>query len=89
MESLKPLREVKDSLLRAPEEVSHTERKVEAQGDSVANTIETSFEELHTILETCKQQLLVEAGRRVREKMEKLKGQKENLSIASAVSTVL
>ena len=85
MESLKPLREVEDSLSRALKEVSHTEREVEAQGDSVANTIETSFEELHTILETRKQQLLEEAGRRVREKMEKLKGQEENLSIASAV----
>ena len=84
MESLKPLREVEDSLSQALEEVSHTEREVEAQGDSVANTIETSFEELHTILETRKQQLLEEAGRRVREKMEKLKGQEENLSIASA-----
>ena len=84
MESLKPLREVEDSLSRALEEVSHTECEVEAQGDSVANTIETSFEELHTILETRKQQLLEEAGRRVREKMEKLKGQEENLSIASA-----
>ena len=50
----------------------------------MANTIETSFEELHTILETRKQQLLEEAGRRVREKMEKLKAQEENLSIASA-----
>ena len=77
MESLKPLREVEDSLSRALEELS--------QGDSVANTIETSFEELHTILETCKQQLLEEAGRRVREKIEKLKGQEESLSIASAV----
>ena len=84
MESLKPLREVEDSLSRALEEVSHTEREVEAQGDSVANTIGTSFEELHTILETRKQQLLEEAGRRVREKMERLKGQEENLSIASA-----
>ena len=84
MESLKPLREVEDSLSQALKEVSHTEHEVEAQGDSVANTIETSFEELHTILETRKQQLLEEAGRRVREKMENLKGQEENLSIASA-----
>ena len=75
MESLKPLREVEDSLSRALKEVSNTECEVETQGDYVANIIETSFEELHTILETCKQQLLEEAGRRVREKMEKLKGQ--------------
>ena len=84
MESLKPLREVEDSLSRALEEVSHAEREVVAQGDSVTNTIETSFEELRTILETRKQQLLEETGRRVREKMEKLKGQERNLSIASA-----
>ena len=84
MDSLKPLREVEDSLSRALEEVCNTEREVEAQGDSVANTIETSFEELHTILETRKQQMLEEAKGRVREKMEKLKGQKKNLSIASA-----
>ena len=84
MESLKPLREVEDSLSRTLKKVSHTEHEVEAQGDSVANTIETSFEELHTILETRKQQLLEEAGRRVREKMENLKGQEKNLSIASA-----
>ena len=84
MDSLKPHREVEDSLSRALEEVSNTEREVEAQGDSVANTIETSFEELHTILETRKQQLLEEAKRRVREKMENVKGQEKNLSIASA-----
>ena len=84
MESLKPLREVEDSLSRALKEVSNTEREVEAQGDSLANTIETSFEELHTILETRKQLLLEEAKRRVREKIENLKGQEKNLSIASA-----
>ena len=84
MESLKPLREVKDYLLQALEKVSHTQREVESQGDSLANTIETSFEELHAILETHKRQLLEDAGRRVREKVEKLKGQEENLSIASA-----
>ena len=83
MESLKPLREVEDSLTQPLEEVCNTEREVEAQGGSVANTIETSFEELHTILETRKQQLLEEAKRRVREKMENLKGQEKNLSIAS------
>ena len=54
MESLKPLREVEDALSRALEEVRNTEGEVVAQGDSVANTIEASFEELHTILETRK-----------------------------------
>ena len=83
MDGLKPLREVEGSLTRPLEEVCNTEREVEAQGNSVASTIETSFAELHMILETRKQQLLEEAKRRVREKMENLKGQEKNLSIAS------
>ena len=83
-ETLKPLREVKNSLSQALLEVSNTKREVEAQGACVADTIETSFKELHTIMETCKQQQLEEAKRRVREKMENLKRQEDNLSIASA-----
>ena len=82
-ESLRSLREVEESVSRALEEVHHTEREVETQGDSVASTIVASFEELHKILETCKEQLLEEARRRVREKMENLKGQEKKLSIDS------
>ena len=84
MESVKPLRKVKDSLSQALKEIRDAGHEVEAQGDSVANTIETSFEELHRTLETRKQQLLEEARRRVREKTDNLKGQEKNLSIASA-----
>ena len=82
MESLKYLRDMEKSLTRALEKVCNTEHEVEAQGESVANTIETYFEELRTILETRKQQLLEEAKRKVREKIENLKGQEKNLSIA-------
>ena len=84
MESMKPLRKVDYSLSQALKEIRDAGHEVEAQGDSVANTIETSFEELHRILETRKQQLLEEARRRVREKTGNLKGQEKNLSIASA-----
>ena len=84
MESLKPLREVEDSLSRALEEVRSTEHEVKAQEESVANSIETSFEELLMILETRKQQLLEEARRRVREKITNLKRQENNLSITHA-----
>ena len=84
VESLKPLTQAGESRTRDLEDVCNTARDVEAQGDSVANTIETSFEELHTILETHKQMLLEEARRRVRGKMEKLKGQEKSLSTASA-----
>ena len=84
MDSLKPLKEVEHFLSKALEEVRDIEHEVEAQGGSVAKTIETSFEELHTILETRKQQLMEEAKRRVRLKIENLKEQEKNLSIASA-----
>ena len=84
MINLMPIRKIKDSLAHALERVQIAEHGVQAQGDSVTNTIETSFKELHTILETHKEQLLKEAKKRVREKMENLKGREKIWSIASA-----
>ena len=83
---LMPLRKVEDSLTRALKELHDTEHEIEIQGDSLANTIKTSFEELHTILETRKQQLLEEVKRKVSEKVKNLKGQEENLSVASVIA---
>ena len=54
MINLMPIRKIKDSLAHALEKVQIAERGVQAQGDSVTNTIETSLKELHTILETHK-----------------------------------
>ena len=85
LQSLNPLREVEHSLSYALEELSNTEQEIKAQEVSVVNTITTSFEELHTILETRKRQLLEEAERRVKEKIESLKAQKEYLSVVSGV----
>ena len=76
-ECLKHFSEVEDSVSRALEEVHNTEHEVEVQGDSVANTIVTSFKELHKILDSRKQQLMEEARRIVKEKMKNLKGQEE------------
>ena len=81
---LKPLREMVASLSLAVEEILTMERKLEAQGESVANKINTSFEEFHTIVERRKQQMLEEARRKVSKKMENLHGQKKSMSISGA-----
>ena len=67
------------SLSHAVEEIT-----IVAQGDSVANTIQTSFKNLHEVLHTCEQELLKEAERRVQEKVDKLSTQVKSLSVLSA-----
>ena len=84
MESLKPLREMASSLSLAVEDIQTTEHLLAAQGQSVANKIETSFKEFHSIIERRKEQLLEETRRKVSEKMENLQGQKKNMSISGA-----
>ena len=83
IDSLKPLRKMESCISNAVEEIETERLKLEAQAVSVANNINTSFEELHMILERCKQQLLEEARREVNDKIADLKGQKE-MPIASA-----
>ncbi len=60
------------SLLREVEEIQTTKQEIEAQGVSVADTINTSFNQLQRILKGRKQQLLKESARKVREKTMKL-----------------
>ena len=84
LKDLNPLREVTVSMSSAIEVLQTTKQEVEAQGDSVANTIHTSFNELQQILEKHKQQLLTEAASKVQEKMDKLLVQEKNLSLANA-----
>ena len=84
VKELKALRQVGDGLSRAVEEVKSTRHEVEAQGESVAQTINTAFDELLRIVGKRRQELLEEAGRRVQEKVSKLSVQEKNLSLASA-----
>ena len=84
MDSLKPLREMEGRLSGAVEEIKRAQLQLEAQAVSVANNINTSFEELHTILERRKQQLLEEATREVNSKITRFKRLEEKMSIASA-----
>ena len=90
MEELQPLREVRINLSHAVEEIQTTRHELEAQKDSIANTVKTSFQEMHDILEKYEQKLLEEAGTKVREKTANLLLQEENLSSSSAkVQSVL
>ena len=84
LEELKPLKEQSVNFSHAVKEIQTITNKVEAQGDSVANTIQTSFKELHDILDKREKELLNDCGRVVREKVEKLSLQEKNLSLASA-----
>ena len=84
MKELEPLRKVVGSLSLAVEEVQKTKQEIEVQGDSVTNTIHGSFNELFQIMERRKHEMLEEAGRLVREKVDKLTVQEKNLSLAVA-----
>ena len=84
MKELEPLRKVVGSLSLAVEEVRTTKQEIEVQGDSVTNTIHGSFNELFQIMERRKHEMLEEAGRLVREKVDKLTVQEKNLSLAVA-----
>ena len=83
LEELGSLKQVTDNLSSAVEDIQTTKQEVEAQGDSVANTIHTSFNELHQILEKRKNELLHEASSKVHEKLDKLSVQEKNLSLAN------
>ncbi len=78
------LKEISSSLFKGIEEISDTKQEVEAQGNSVADTINTSFNQLHLILEERKQKLLQESAKTVQEKIDKLTVQEKNLSLAHA-----
>ena len=84
LEELKPLKEQSIDFSHAVKEIQTIKNKVEAEGDSVANTIQTSFKELREILDKREKELLSDCGRVVREKVEKLSLQEKNLSLASA-----
>ena len=83
LEELASLKQVTDNLSSAVEDIQTTKQEVEAQGDSVANTIHTSFNELQQILEKRKNELLHEALRKVQDKIDKLSVQEKNLSLAN------
>ena len=84
LEKLQPLKTQSSSLSHAVEEVRTAKQELEAQRDTVANTIKTSFKELRDILDNRERELLGEADRLIQEKMDRLSVQEKTLSLASA-----
>ncbi len=84
LEQLSPLKTAAKTLSGAVTEIQTTKQEVEAQGNSVADTIITSFNQLQLILEERKQQLLQESAKTVQEKIDKLTVQEKNLFLAHA-----
>ena len=85
IEHLEPLKEVQASLCKAAEVVQVTKSEIVAQGKSVAENIEQSFQELQEILEQHKNRLLVEATKLKKKKVYLLSTHKKGLNTASAV----
>ena len=85
VEHLEPLKEVQANLSKATEVVQVTKSEIVAQGKSIAENIEQSFQELHEILEQHKNRLLVKATKTVEEKASQLSTQQKGLNTASAV----
>ena len=82
-ENLAPLKEIQVSLHGATQTVKSTKTDVEAQGASVANAIERSFDELHQIIEQRKRELLEKAASVTKGKLDRLSVQEKGFEMAS------
>ena len=85
IQHLDPLKKVDVSLSHAVEEIQTTKSEIEAQGDSVANEIKSSFAEYRKIVDKREQELLKEAAVKVTEKLDHLSVQEKSLSTEHAV----
>ena len=84
VENLAPLKEIQLSLSGAAKTVKSTKSDIEAQGASVATTIEQSFNEIHKIIEKRKRQLLERATSVTKGKVDRLSVQEKGFEMASA-----
>ena len=82
IKQLDPLKVTKTSIIHAIEETQRAASEVEAQGQSVTQHIESSFDELHRVIEGYKHDLLLEATSKVTEKLGRLSNQEKGLSIS-------
>ena len=82
-ENLAPLKDIQVSLHGATQTIKSTKAAVEAQGESVATTIEQSFNELHEIIEQRKRELLAKAASMIKGKLDRLSVQEKGFEMAS------
>ena len=81
---LKPLREIKDSLLCAVKEVRTTRSELEAEGQALVERIKTLCDELCQIIQHRKKQLVQEVESKITQKSGSLTGQEKQLSTSCA-----
>ena len=79
-EQLEPLKRGIMEGLQALEKLQATRFEMEDQGCSVANRIESSFEELFKVMQNHKQELLREVASQVRHKLKRISDQEKSLS---------
>ena len=82
-ENLAPLKEIQMNLHEATQTIKSKKSAVEAQGESIATTIEQSFKELHEIIEQHKQELLEKASSMMKGKLDRLSVQEKGFEKAS------
>jgi len=80
LENLLPLRDATHTLLGATSNIQRTQQSVRDQGTAVARELCSSFNQLQVILEERKQELLRESEGLVKEKLNKLDRQENELS---------
>ena len=84
-ERLVPLKEVRVNLCDANKSVKSTNSDIESQGASAVDKIEQSFQQLHDLLEQRKREMLEEASRLVKGKLDALCVQEEGIDMASGM----
>ena len=84
-ERLVPLKEVRVNLCDANKSVKSTKSDIESQGASAVDKIEQSFQQLHDLLEQRKREMLHEASRLVKGKLDALSVQEKGIDMASGM----
>ena len=84
LEELPPLRKATVNLSNAIEAIHITKQEIEAQGNSLANSIQASFNELLQVVEKQRKKVLFETECTIQGKIDNLSGQEKNLSLVNA-----
>ena len=82
---LDPLKELREKLSHAVEEINIVKSEVKVQVDTATESIKNSFNELREMLANHEQDLLQEAATKGAQKFEKLSAQEKKLSTSNAV----
>lgn len=79
------LKEYTERMVQTMTKIRETKDEVQSQAKAVANTLHSSYEELHKILDSSKQTLLNEVTQIASLKLQKLSEQESKITLSSAV----